>query len=397
MNFKHGFIAAAFAIVPALPATTTIAADWTTTVSPATEEVLPPGSSTPQTLRFGEAVAIHGNMALVGMPSYGNSRGLVAVFTRAANGVWSRSATLTAPGLIEGDVFGQGVALRGRFAVVSSTRAIHVYYLNGRWHRIQTLTAPPNAWFNSAIDFEIPHLVVGGGLDNGPGAIYLFEFDPNRHRFQRRGRFLAPSGSAADNFGASVSTWNDVVAVGAPGYNGAQGAAYVFRRVAGAWHRQQLLNGMGEALDEYGTSIDVRGSTLVVGAPGENPVGPGPEGQLAGGVVHVFRFNGRQWVSSQRLRPTALDAPWYLNFGFQTQLFANRLAVSAPFALSRFDQGLVFVYSRTTGPYSLTSTLAGENSVGSGLGLSASALIAGVPFDLVYSIGYALIHDFPAL
>jgi hypothetical protein len=319
----------------------------------------------------------------------------VAVFTRAADGAWNRTGTLTAPSLIEGDAFGQGVALRGRFAVVSSARALHVYYFNQQWHRIQSIAAGTGTWFNSAIDFEIPYLVVGSGSDNGPGAAYLFQFDADTNRFLRRGRFLAPTGSASENFGASVAVWKEFVGVGAPGYNGGQGTAYVFRNTAGRWLRQQLLNSIGEAFDDYGASIDVRGSTLVLGAPGEDPEEPVGTDTLAGGAAYVFRFNGQRWIASQRLRPSAAQSSWYLSFGFNVQLYGNRLAVSAPYGWTRFDPALVFVYSRTTGPYSLTSSLSAETSTGSGLSLSATAVIAGVPFDPLYSIGYALIHEFP--
>lgn len=381
----------------ALAAVNAGAAEWTSSVGPDTEEVLPPGSSEPQTLRFGEAVSIHGSMALAGMPSFDGARGRVAVFTRSTGGEWIRSGTLSPSDLIEGDAFGQGVALRGRFAVVSSGRAVYVFYLAQHWQQIQKLPiTAANAWFNSAIDFEIPFLVVGGGAENAPGAAYLFQFDPEKGKFQRLGRFIAPTGSSDEGFGESVAIWNGVVAVGAPGYNGGQGTAYVFRKVAGRWVRQQLLNGMGEALDGYGASIDVRGTTLAIGAPDEDRVGPLGTETLAGGAVHILKYNGTHWVPSQRLRPTASQSAWYLEFGSNLQLQGDRLAVAAPFGETRFDPGLVFLYSRSTGSYLLTDSFTSEPSLGSGLSLSQGALMAGVPFDPLFSIGYALIHEFGA-
>lgn len=379
-----------------LAAATAVAAEWTASVGPDTEEVLPPGSTGPQTLRFGEAVAIHGSMALAGMPSFGGARGRVAVFTRSTSGEWIRSGTLAPSDLIEGDAFGQGVALRGRFAVVSSGRAVYVFYLAKSWHQIQKLPITgADAWFNSAIDFEVPFLVVGGGADNSPGAAYLFQYDAVKGKFQRLGRFLAPTGSSEEQFGESVAISNDVVAVGAPGYNGGQGAAYVFRKVAGRWVRQQLLNAMGEAGDAYGASIDVRGTTLAIGAPNEDPVGPVGTDTLAGGAVHILKYNGTRWVPAQRVRPTTSQSDWYATFGATLQLQGDRLAVAAPINFDRFSPGLIFLYSRSAGgPYSLTGELSSETTLGTGLSLSAGALMAGVPFDPLFSIGYALIYEF---
>ncbi|MET0657622.1 MAG: hypothetical protein ABW110_05625, partial [Steroidobacteraceae bacterium] len=253
-----------------------------------------------------------------------------------------------------------------------------------------------DAWFNSAIDFESPYLVVGGGAENAPGAAYLFQFDPVKGKFQRLGRFLAPTGSSDELFGESVAIWNGVVAVGAPGYNGGQGTAYVFRKVADRWVRQQLLNGLGEAHDGYGSSIDVRGTTLAIGAPNEDRIGPAGTETLAGGAVHVLKYNGVRWVPSQRVRPTTSQSAWFATFGSNLQLQGDRLAVAAPIGFDRFDPGLVFLYSRSAGPYSLTAVLSSDATLGTGLSLSAEALMAGVPFDPLFSIGYALIHEFGA-
>ena len=56
------------------------------------QEVQPDPEDMPQELKFGNSVAIRGNIALVGMPDAYDGAGRVAEFTRNASGNWVRSA-----------------------------------------------------------------------------------------------------------------------------------------------------------------------------------------------------------------------------------------------------------------------------------------------------------------
>lgn len=74
--------------------------------------------------RFGESVALLGDMALVGAPNAPARQriGQVYVFTRnPATGTWSQKAQLLPPGTVAGDAFGQAVALSASWAAVSAT------------------------------------------------------------------------------------------------------------------------------------------------------------------------------------------------------------------------------------------------------------------------------------
>ena len=71
-----------------------------------TDATIRPGS------QFGIALAVSGDLALVGAPA-DSAGGLVSVYTRATDGHWWPKATLPAQGVVAGDRFGTAVAING--------------------------------------------------------------------------------------------------------------------------------------------------------------------------------------------------------------------------------------------------------------------------------------------
>ena len=65
-------------------------------------------------------------------------------------------------------------------------------------------------------------------------------------------------------FAESVATSGDTLVVGAP----AQSAAFVFGRLNGRWFQRQRIASPASALDRFGTSVDIDGTRILVGAPG---------------------------------------------------------------------------------------------------------------------------------
>lgn len=183
------------------------------------------------------------------------------------------------------------------------------------------------------------------------------------------------------NFGSSVATDGDRAVVGAPGLNGDSGAVYVFEREAGIWAEKQVLRQPGQAFDSrFGASVAIDGDVVAVGAPG---------GEGGGGVVHVFRHDGTEFVEEAVLsdpagvavgRTVAIDGPlivsgapyaglsgvvfaWYDDgggyvfdqqltgggtyddFGWSLAVSGNTVAIAAPYGDT---DGYVNVYERST-------------------------------------------------
>src|SRR5215469_12910396 len=81
----------------------------------------------------------------------------------------------------------------------------------------------------------------------------------------------ASDGAAEDFFGRSMAISGSTAVVGAYGKNSFTGAAYVFVRSGGIWSQQAKLTASdGLAHDEFGYSVAISGSTVMVGAIGNS-------------------------------------------------------------------------------------------------------------------------------
>ena len=101
-------------------------------------------------------------------------------------------------------------------------------------------------------------------------------------------KLTASDGTQFDQFSQSVAVSGSTIVVGAPskviGGNLFQGAAYVFEYLDGNWvETQKLTASDGARSDQFGQSIAVSGSTIVVGAPLKD-IG----GNYFQGAVYVF-------------------------------------------------------------------------------------------------------------
>ncbi|HPF41089.1 MAG TPA: hypothetical protein PK093_20820 [Phycisphaerae bacterium] len=109
---------------------------------------------------------------------------------------------------------------------------------------------------------------------------------------------LPDSQVPASGFGDCVAVDGDTAIVGVRRAGDAAesgGAAYVYRRLNGAWQRIQVLSaGDATSVDQFGTSVDIRGDTIVVGAP--TPIGVGR--------AHIFREIGGVWREVATLTPS---------------------------------------------------------------------------------------------
>jgi hypothetical protein len=73
---------------------------------------------------------------------------------------------------------------------------------------------------------------------------------------------------ALDAFGDSVAISGSTAIVGAWGHANIAGRAYVFTKTAGVWKQRAELKGSDTVADDYfGGSVALSGTTAIVGAP----------------------------------------------------------------------------------------------------------------------------------
>ncbi len=173
-------------------------------------------------------------------------------------------------------------------------------------------------------------VVVGaaGDDDNGDasGSTYVFT-EPGggwAGILNEAAKLLASDGAAEDFFGASVAVSGSTVVVGAGGddANGAEsGSAYVFTEPGGGWagtlnEAANLLACDGAAADFFGT-VAVSGSTVVVGASEDDDKG------AESGSAYVFTEPGGGWAGTLTEAAKLLASD-----GAAGDFFATSVAVS---------------------------------------------------------------------
>ena len=108
-------------------------------------------------------------------------------------------------------------------------------------------------------------------------------------------------------FGSVVSASGDLVAVGAPFFDG--GRVSVFRRAGPTWELEAVLSGEEtEEMDAFGSSVSLDGDTLIVGAFGEDGSSAGVNGDETdndaeqSGAAYVFVREGTTWTQQAYLK-----------------------------------------------------------------------------------------------
>jgi len=155
----------------------------------------------------------------------------------------------------------------------------------------------------------------------------------------------SPNALAGGHFGESVSVSGTTVVVGAPdesaGGQDSAGNAYVFDATDGSFITE-LTSPTPQAGGEFGFSVSISGTTVVVGAPGEM-VGP----LLQAGHAYVLD-------ASTGASITTLTSPYaqaYGHFGYSVAVGSTTVVVGAPdeTAGGQLGAGHTYTFDATTG------------------------------------------------
>jgi len=253
-------------------------------------------------LTFGWSLAFDGSTLVVGT----NWTNLVYVFNPDGDN-WPLEATLTASDLESTDRFGWSVAVSGDRVVVG---------------------AP---WDN--IDVQDPDDADGTIMLQSAGSAYVFEFDGNSW-LEKKPKLTAEDPAAFDLFGFSVAIHNDTVVVGARKDSSnldppaaIYGEVYVFEFDGKSWLEEATLTASDlpdpDDDDEFGYSVAIKDSTLLVGAPNDTD----KLGNITG-TAYLFKYDGSNWVKVEDPFEPALEEGD--KFGWSVATDGSTIAVGAP-------------------------------------------------------------------
>ena len=245
-------------------------------------------------------------------------------------------------GLVNGDGFGAATCLKGDvlivgapFADISGIDSVGVIQffkrVSGNWVFQSEIPSPDvvaNDFFGWTLDFDGDYLVVGApfndenGLD--AGAVYIYEYDGTNFNFLVKN--MASTGNPGDEYGRSVAIYDTTIIVGSPKDddlvpNG--GAAYIYNLNNNAWtEAQKLTSSFTEFGNEfYGYSVAIHKDRCVIGSTLDD------DAATDAGTAFVYHFDGASWNIEQKLSPS--DGGSSHSFGFSTSINDSILIIGA--------------------------------------------------------------------
>lgn len=305
---------------------------------------------------FGISVAVNGRTLIVGAPRDGDGGrcqpGKAYVFVKNGRswGTLKQVAELTASDGIPCDGFGESVSISGSTIVVGSYQsmvnginagAAYVFVEPAGGWKNMTETAkltPSNpragGYFGDSVSNNSNTIVVGAPQAAFSGEAYVFAEPASGWTSMTETATLTGSDAQpGDFFGNSVSLSNDAVVVGSPYHSSAiQGAGYVFVEPTGGWanatETAQLTVPDAETPVLLGTSVVIRGNTVLMGAPDVSF-----PGFKTPGVVYLYTKPAAGWqtTSSFRTRLASTDAFLGDNFGQAIAVTGDTAVVGAIF------------------------------------------------------------------
>ena len=295
-------------------------------------------------------------------------------------------ATLAEPSPGVGDQFGNSVAVSGTTVVVGApgnssggANSGRAYVFSAATGALVAALATPapttNDFFGSSVAVSGTTVVVGAPEDSTGGSVSGRAYVDNAITGGLIVSLAEPSPAAGDEFGYSVAVSGTTVVVGAPGNSSGganSGRAYIFNAVTGALVAT-LTEPSPAANDQFGDSVAVSGSTVVVGAPGNSAAG------TDSGRAYVYDAGTGALVAT-----LADPSPAAGDF------FGNAVAVSGTTAVvgayanstAGSDSGRAYVFSAVTGALVATLTepsSAASDFFGYSVAASGTTVVVGAP------------------
>lgn len=249
--------------------------------------------------KFGFSVSISGDYIIVGAPqdettaNINDNHGSVSVFQRSGT-VWSFVVKRTASDALPGDVYGSSVSIEGDYAAVgaplndytSRINAGSVYVLHKGATNTWTEIAQQHASdylaydnYGTSVSLSGSNLLVGSPQNDvsgkaNAGSVYILNQDEGgADVWGEQDNLIASDFTAADQFGISVSLDGDVAAIGAHfddirGFH--SGSTYLFDGSGGWIESGKVDDVTGGVDDNFGRSVGISGSTVIVGSWKDN-------------------------------------------------------------------------------------------------------------------------------
>lgn len=238
--------------------------------------------------------------------------------------------------------------------------------------KLNTSDGASNDEFGTSVSIWNDVSISGSPYNNdvsfGCGLAYIFR--KNGTTWTEEQKLVAADANTDDNFGISVDIYNDIAIVGAnlddaSGSN--RGAAYIFRFNGTSWiQEQKLIASDGEDGDQFGTSVSIYDTVAVIGSYGDD------EGGSNTGSVYVYHFDGTGWNPVQKLNGSFPAQDDF--FGYTVDVYKDRIAAGVYLDDdSGINSGSVYIFNHNGTTWSMEQKINPSNGAsGDSFGFSLS-------------------------
>ncbi len=281
---------------------------------------------------FGLSVDVDGDLAVVGAPGELVNSGAIYMYERNGE-LWEFRQRLVGSTVINGDRFGQAVAISGSTIAATTQTGVFTFEYDGStWAEDQAFGPDDgtgaNETFGQGVAVHGDTVVAGALLHDGgsldAGAVFVFTRTGGN--WSQSQIIVAPNLASGDLFGTAFEVENDTLVVSAPGadqfaING--GSIYAFERANAT---SDFVQSDAFVMDEVAVGTDF-GRRNTLGLSGDR-VAVGWYGDATqAGAVFVFDRSGTTWTQSQKL--TALDNDVGDLFGSSVDIDGEGIVIAA--------------------------------------------------------------------
>ena len=184
------------------------------------------------------------------------------------------------------------------------------------------------------------------------GVIYVFNLESNGTYTQIQ-KIINPVLSSAGQFGDTVITEGQFLAVSSPDYDSFSGAVYLYERESnGTYKFLQELSTFSKIGDNFGWDVSIYGDLMAVTSLEAN--------NSKSGKVLIFENNGTSWNFDANF--TSDDNVSEDRFGFDSSIFENRLLVGVPKAdANGANSGAAYIFERNQSIWSQSKKISPDD------------------------------------
>lgn len=358
--------------------------------------------------RFGKSIFFDGVQIFIGAPERNDAApggGAFYIFESPA-GTWTEVESFVQSDISDSIELGHAITILGDDAAVGAPNfltnagnvgAVFIFHknANNQWVFSQKLladTTSDGAQFGFSVAMGLDHLAVGSpgydGTFTDSGAVYIFERQFASGVWTHDGSVLTPSTQyAGEKFGHSVEMDGNYMIAGAPGFNGNEGRAILFREAA-SW-TQDTVFGPNTGTTEFGFDVSINGSFIAVGAP-----------KSTNGTVYLYdnTANVLVWLPNVDTPEIQGEVAGDL-FGYAVDLQDDVMVIGAPVHKpGTHVSGAAYVYHRVNGVWGsmqklFESTNSADNDrFGDAVDTDGYQLVVGAPLHKANDEGSAFIY-----